>query len=75
MRYLLVHATHPVQAFNSLATENDLRRCMMDQGAASAIIALAASSHSAKLRSECVEALCKLAVWPGSEAQIIAEVG
>lgn len=73
--YPLLFATYPVQAFNSLATQNDLRRRMMEQGAASAIIALAASSHSAKLRSECVEALCKLAVWPGSEAQVIAEVG
>ena len=63
-----------MQAFNSLASEKDLRRRMMEQGAASAIVALAASSHNGRLRSECVEALCKLAVWPGSEAQIIAEV-
>lgn len=48
---------------------------MMEQGAVPAIIALAASSHNRRLRSECIEALCKLAVLPGSEAQIIAEVG
>ena len=47
---------------------------MLDQGAAPAIIALAASSNNRHLRSECVEALCKLAVQPGSEAHIIAEV-
>lgn len=47
---------------------------MMEQGAAPAIIALATSSHNRSLRSECVEALCKLAVLPGSEAQIVAEV-
>lgn len=46
----------------------------MEQGAAPAIIALAASSHNRSLRRECVEALCKLAVLPGSEAQILAEV-
>lgn len=47
---------------------------MIEEGAAPAIIALAASSHNRHLRSQCVEALCKLAVVPGSEAQIIAEV-
>lgn len=47
---------------------------MMEQGAAPAIIALAASSHNRYLRIQCMEALCKLAVLPGSEAQIIAEV-
>lgn len=63
-----------LQVFNNLATEKDLRQRMLEQGAAPAIIALAASSHNRHLRSECVEALCKLAVQPGSEAQIIAEV-
>ncbi len=62
------------QVFNNLATEKDLRQRMMEQGAAPAIIALAASSHNRSLRSDCVEALCKLAVLPGSEPQIIAEV-
>lgn len=47
---------------------------MMEQGAAPAIIGLAASSHNRLLRTECMEALCKLAVVPGSEAQIVAEV-
>lgn len=63
-----------LQVFNSLASEKDLRQPMMEQGAVPAIIALAASSHNRRLRSECIEALCKLAVLPGSEAQIIAEV-
>lgn len=62
------------QAFNSLATEFNLRSHMLQQGAAPAVIALAVSSHNRMLRSECVETLCKLAVIPGSEAQIIAEV-
>lgn len=63
-----------LQVFNNLATEKNLRQRMLDQGAAPAIIALAASSNNRHLRSECVEALCKLAVQPGSEAHIIAEV-
>lgn len=63
-----------LQVFNNLATEKGLRQRMLDQGAAPAIIALAASSNNRHLRSECVEALCKLAVQPGSEAHIIAEV-
>ena len=62
------------QAFNSLATEEDLRRRMMELGATSSIIALANSSKNNMLRSECLEALCKLAAVPGSETQIIAEV-
>lgn len=62
------------QVFNNLATEKNLRQRMMEQGAAPAIIALAVSSHNRSLRSDCVEALCKLAVLPGSEPQIIAEV-
>lgn len=65
---------HAFQVFNNLATEKDLRQLMLDQGAAPAIIALAAASNNRHLRSECVEALCKLAVQPGSEAHIIAEV-
>lgn len=47
---------------------------MVEQGAVSAIIALAASSHNRHLRIQSMEALCKLAVLPGSEAHIIAEV-
>lgn len=62
------------KAFNSLATEQGLRKPMLEQGACLAIVALGVSSHSRLLRSECVEALCKLAVVVGSEAQIIAEV-
>ncbi|CAM9901915.1 unnamed protein product, partial [Ectocarpus sp. 12 AP-2014] len=63
------------EVFNNLATERTLRQRMIEEGAAPAIIALAASSHNRHLRSQCVEALCKLAVVPGSEAQIIAEGG
>ncbi|CBN77747.1 conserved unknown protein [Ectocarpus siliculosus] len=63
------------EVFNNLATERSLRQRMIEEGAAPAIIALAASSHNRHLRSQCVEALCKLAVVPGSEAQIIAEGG
>lgn len=63
-----------MQAFNSLATEFNLRSHMLEQGEAPAVIALAISSHNRMLRGECVETLCKLAVIPGSEAQIMAEV-
>eukprot|EP00752_Nemacystus_decipiens_P010361 g9231.t1 len=63
------------EVFNNLATEKNLRQRMLDQGAAPAIIALAASSNNRHLRTQCVEALCKLAVQPGSEAHIIAEGG
>ena len=47
---------------------------MIEQGAVPVIIGLASSSRSSVLLLECVEALCKLAVVPGSEALIIAQV-
>lgn len=51
-----------------------MRQQVIEQGAVPVIIALASSSRSSVLLLECVEALCKLAVVPGSEALIIAEV-
>ncbi|CAM9829990.1 unnamed protein product, partial [Chrysoparadoxa australica] len=61
------------RAFNSLASESRLRREILKEGAAGAVVALAQSTSHRGLKRQCMTTLCRLAAMEGAEVELMAQ--